>query len=237
MAAVLERRVDATTDLIPAKEFAKMVSDTHERESASNGPFVKAFAAGKLTREQLKRWGKEWYHYNMWMCPSFLGTPNLFRMQSKESFYTRVDNIEGEFGYKKWKAHPYLAADLPLSLGATMQEIEDYIPLPTTIFYARSNKGHEAGVVGAAAFMVEMDNQRCSSIVLDTLRTRYGISGEAADYFEVHKEADIEHSQEYLAVLADMCKTRADQESALRKGALSLRERCVCWNGWMALLQ
>jgi len=243
MAAVLEgdtaarlQRSTQGADLIPPKDFARMIHDTHARESASNTQFVKLFRDGKLTRAQLKHWGMEWYHYNMWMCPSFFATPNVLRGASKQAYYTRLDNIEGEFGFKKWKAHPYLAADLPIALGATMEEIEAYIPLPTTIFYARSNKGLEPGVLGAASFLIEFDNQRCSSIILEALEKHYGVGEEARHYFEVHKESDIEHSHEYIEVLVELCKTREDQELALRKGAHSLRERCVCWNGWMALL-
>lgn len=230
-------RVNLGEGLIPAKDFGRMLHEIHDRESSSHTDFVKAFAAGKLTREQLKRWGMEWYHYNMWMCPVFLASLNNLRNASKDAYYTRCDNVEGEIGFKKWKAHPYLAADLPLALGATMDEIEAYVPLPTTIFYARSNKGLEPGLLGCASFLIEFDNQRCSTIIREALLTHYpDLDEDASRYFEVHMEADIEHSAEYIDVMIEMCHTREDQEQALRKGAHSLRERRVCWNGWMQLL-
>lgn len=234
MTAVTEVRDD---ELLPAEEFSRRVFELHDEESASRGPFMRAFAAGEMPREALRRWSMEWYHYNMWMCPPFVASAQTYQGSTPTALFTRIDNIMGEIGYKQWKAHPYLAADLALELGATWEEIENYIPLPTTIFYMRSLLGALPTISGASSNIVEVDNQRCSGMIHDALRTHYGVSDDGARYFEVHRESDMEHTEELLVVLNQTCDTRQKQEDALRLGRQALRKRCLCFNGWLKLWQ
>jgi|SRR6185369_721908 len=224
------------SEMIKPAEFRSQVMKIQKDLTANNGPFMKSLCSGALPKEKVKLWAIEFFNFTRWMVTGCVTVPNAFHDRSEESLHAKLDNALGEFGFKEVNIHPFLALDLAYELGATWEEARDHIPLPTTIWYIRQRLGSKENALGAATNIIEADNQVTCSMVFDAMTTKYGVSAKAASYFDVHREADTDHTEEFLAILEEVCDTRVKQEEALAICRRTMLKRNVVFDGFMELV-
>ena len=168
---------------------------------------IRAIAEGRASREAIKRWAMEYYHY------SSIATPNAFVMLAnapdRQTYAAWGHNMAGELGYLEEPEHLVLLCELPSELGADNEQIASYVPLPATLgaaftvsyYFRRSfEEGIAAGVASENMAVEAME------VIYEGLKRHYAIDSR---FFKVHIVAEQEHAQMGLALLKKHAGTPA----------------------------
>jgi pyrroloquinoline-quinone synthase len=186
-------------------------------------PFYQRWTCGTLTREELRDYAAQYFHYAM-AFPTFISAMHA----QTEDIATRqllLENlIEEERGPEN---HPELWLRFCESLGLTRDEVKDGAPndatrtlIATMKSLAREGALHE-GL--ASLYAYESQIPAVAKAKIEGLAKNYGISAERdIAFFSVHMEADVAHSQTSREILRDLCDTPAKAEEAERAAKRTL---------------
>lgn len=165
--------------------------------------FYQAWSQGKLKKECLKEYAKQYYHH-VKAFPTYLSALHAHT----EDVQTRKDLlqnlIEEEAGHPN---HPELWKDFAISLGAAEDEIAQHLPCEEirVLIHCFRNICREGGVAEGLAALYAYESQIpaiCLSKI-EGLKTHYGICDPLQwRYFSVHIGADEEHSKVERQLLA-----------------------------------
>lgn len=174
-----------------------------EQNRILDHPFYRAWSMGTLSREALRQYARQYYHF-VQAFPTFLSathsnTPELgVRQELLENL------IEEERGDGN---HPGLWLRFAEALGISEQEVRTTPPLPETrdaIDTFRSitrNQPYFAGV--AALYAYESQIPEVARIKIEGLKKFYGMTDDKSlSFFTVHQEADVHHSTGERMILA-----------------------------------
>lgn len=171
--------------LTPSIDLVSAIEAEVQKRSLLQHPFYKAWSAGKLTKEQLAGYAKE-YYYAAKHVPRVMEAirGNLPKSVSPRTRETFAKQAEEE------REHIELWERFASSLGITEGELEAYEPTETVKEAVASiidaaEEGFEEGV--AAMYAFECDLPAISQSKIDGLRKFYGLKSEDAHaYFEEH---------------------------------------------------
>jgi len=185
-------------------EFLQRLDSVIAQNAMLNHPFYQTWSMGKLSREALREYAKQYYHF-VQAFPTFLSathanTPELSIRQ--ELLENLVEEERGEGN------HPGLWLRFAEALGVSEDEAKSTPLLPETretIETLRSitrNGSYLAGV--SALYAYESQIPEVARVKIDGLKQFYGITGERAlSFFTVHQEADVYHSAGEKKILAE----------------------------------
>jgi pyrroloquinoline-quinone synthase len=169
-------------------------------------PFYQRWTAGTLTREELRDYANQYFHYAM-AFPTFISAMH----QQTEDIAVRqmlLENlIEEERGAEN---HPELWLRFCESLGLDREEVKRGTAndatrnlCATMKSLARDGALHE-GL--AALYAYESQIPAVAKAKIEGLAKNYGISsGRDIAFFSVHMEADVLHSQTSRDLLRGLC--------------------------------
>lgn len=186
-------------------------------------PFYKAWAAGELTREDLRRYGQDYFHH-VRAFPSHL---QAFAARVKDDSLRRavLVNYEDEMGHDGARAHAELWMDFVEGMGGERggNGGNGHQPLPETgqlMEYFRFAACEGAPEEALAAFYAyESQVPRVSAEKARGLREMYGADEKTCEYFTVHTTADVYHSRIWKHQLAKLVAGNpAAAEKALNAG-------------------
>ncbi|MHA7647905.1 TenA family transcriptional regulator [Nitrosopumilus sp. S4] len=173
----------------------KQIDQMIEERSLLKHPFYQMWSDGKLTKESLAGYSKEYFQL-VKAVPSFM-TPiiekasdnhveELIENQKEESDHIKPwISFAGELGISEEELVQYTG------LSKTQQAVSDLNELMTTF---------EGGACAMYAF--EKEIPKISQTKLDGLAHFYGMSNdEATQYFKLHTEADIRHAASWQNIL------------------------------------
>jgi pyrroloquinoline-quinone synthase len=178
-------------------------------------PFYVAWTEGKLSRDHLKEYAKQYFHHVL-AFPTYISaihynTPHLAVRQEL------LENLIGE--ERGEKNHPALWRNFALALGATEAELEAGPLLDTTAnligtFRDRClNSPFYAGL--AALYAYESQVPEVAKVKIEGLQQFYGMSNPADyEFFTVHQEADIYHTEATVRLIEAHATTEAQQAEA-----------------------
>ena len=183
--------------------FLRALDEAIAANKMLNHPFYQTWSMGKLTREALREYAKQYYHF-VQAFPTFLSathanTPHLsVRQKLLENL------IEEERGNGN---HPGLWMKFAEALGVTQREVESAPLLLETeeaIATLRSITRDGSYLEGVSAlYAYESQIPEVAKVKIDGLRRHYGIDdGTALSFFSVHQEADVYHSAAERNILA-----------------------------------
>ena len=159
-------------------------------------PFYQAWNEGKLTKEMLKDYACQYYHF-VKEFPRMVSAvhSNTPALSAREPLLLNL--MDEELGAEN---HPELWMRFANALGATRQEVEATIPLPTTSGLVHTmmsfckNSTFQEGL--ASLYAYESQVPEVSRTKIEGLKNFYGISDpEVVKFFSVHQEADVHHSR------------------------------------------
>lgn len=167
-----------------------------EQQSMLKHPFYQAWSSGNLTKDMLKEYACQYYHFvkdfPRMVSAAHSNTPDIAVRQ--ELLMNLVDEEQG------MDNHPALWMRFANALGATTEEVEATSPLPTTTELVDTMMGlcrndtFQAGM--ASLYAYEAQIPEVSRVKIEGLKRFYGIEdADAIRFFSVHKEADIYHSR------------------------------------------
>ena len=175
-----------------------------EERSLLKHPFYQTWSDGKLTREALVGYSKEYYQL-VKAVPIFM---TQLMDHVPEHLYNELDfNQQEEFSHiKLWERFAN-------GLGVSSEELSSYEALHTTN-HAISGlhcimTSFSSG--SAAMYALEKEIPKISQIKLEGLAEFYGLTNEnVTRYFKEHMEADIRHAKSWRNIIEGL--TGNDQE-------------------------
>lgn len=180
-------------------------------------PFYVAWTEGKLTRDHLKQYAKQYFHHVL-AFPTYISavhynTPHLAVRQ--ELLDNLVSEEQGE------KNHPALWRNFALALGATATELETSEKLDSTTNLIDTfrqlclNSPFYAGL--AALHVYESQIPAVAAVKIDGLKQFYGMD-DPTDYefFSVHQVADVYHAESTAKLIEAYAVTEDEQAEVKR---------------------
>jgi len=165
-------------------------------------PFYKAWAAGELTREDLRHYGRE-YYLHVEAFPSYL---NEFASRSSEAPLRRavLANRDEEMGVHGSRSHAELWMDFVEGMGGDRINANTGLPEMKELVnwfnvVAREGASEEAL---AAFYAYESQVPRVAKEKARGLREMYGADEKTCAYFTLHTTADVYHSRVWRSQLA-----------------------------------
>jgi len=185
-------------------------------------PFYKAWAAGELTREDLREYACDYYHH-VEAFPSYLAALGI-RLDEGELRRAVLANMADEKGLEDAfgepsVAHSELWLDFAEGMGAR-RDRRGHQPAPEVrnliAFFQRIASEGTAEEALAAFYAYESQVPRVAQEKARGLREMYGANERACGYFTLHTTADIYHSNVWRSQLAKRLKKNpAATEKAL----------------------
>ena len=175
--------------------LSKRIDEMIEERSLLKHPFYQTWSDGKLTKEALAGYSKEYFQLVKavpeFMAPIIEKAPSSVVSELVENQQEESDHIKpwiafaGELGVSEEELISYNGTD------KTRKAVSDLTALMDTF---------EGGATAMYAF--EKEIPKISQTKLDGLAEFYGMtSHEATEYFKLHTEADIRHAASWRNIL------------------------------------
>jgi pyrroloquinoline-quinone synthase len=181
-------------------------------------PFYQAWSRGELSREDLCRYARDYYHH-VDSFPRYLAE-FARRLPSTELRQAVLTNLAEEIGGNGRPSHSELWMDFAKGVGARSPFLGDTpsaaIRTLITFFHRVAKTGTPAQAL-AAFYVYESQVPRVAQEKLRGLREYYGANESACRYFLVHTTEDVRHARvwkEQLEVVVGSSPTGA--EAALK---------------------
>jgi len=185
--------------------FKQNVNSIINSKSLLKHPFYVAWTEGKLSMEQLRQYAEQYFH-NVLAEPTYLSavhfnTPHFHTETNSGDISVRQEVLKNliseEYGEKN---HPALWKTFAFALGSSEKSLANATALPSTAKLVATfrdiclNQPFYAGLAAMHAF--ESQVPEIAAIKIDGLIRFYGIDNpDSYEFFTVHQEADIHHSQ------------------------------------------
>lgn len=183
-------------------------------------PFYKAWAAGTLTREDLAFYSTQYWR-QVEAFPGYLDSLSS-RMDEGPARVAVEENLADE----RDDDHPALWVRFAEALGRDRDALAATAAEPETsaCVDAFGAAAKDASVPFALGMLYAYESQtpEVAATKVTGLRDFYGVAGEAAEYFQLHGELDVEHSRELaecIAATATTDEARAEAVAGARAGA------------------
>ncbi len=175
--------------------ITKKIDEMIEERSLLKHPFYQTWSDGKLTKESLAGYSKEYFQL-VKEVPSFMAP--IIDKAPESVVKELVENQQEESDHIK----PWIA--FAGELGISEEELLSYSGLPKTRkAVSELNELMDTFEGGACAmYAFEKEIPKISQTKLDGLAEFYGMtSDEATEYFKLHTEADIRHAAAWRNIL------------------------------------
>ncbi|MGH9875353.1 MAG: CADD family putative folate metabolism protein [Pyrinomonadaceae bacterium] len=179
-------------------------------------PFYVAWTEGKLSKEVLAEYAKQYYAH-VRAFPTYVSGVHS-RCEDVAIRQQLLENlIEEERGEEN---HPELWLRFAEGLGVAREDVRAAELLPSTKDSVRrlqsltQNEDYREGLAALLAY--ESQIPEVAKTKREGLKNFYGIEDErSVSFFRVHESIDILHQQSEMQILAERCKTPADQDRAI----------------------
>jgi pyrroloquinoline-quinone synthase len=176
-------------------------------------PFYKAWAAGELTRDDLREYARDYYHHFV-AFPTYLAELSA-RLDESELRRAVLANLADENGGEDSSGRPSdrhsdlwldfvegMGADRDMCAHQPPVEVSDLIE-----FFHQTAKQASPAEALAAFYAYESQVPRVAQEKARGLREMYGASDKTCAYFTLHATADIHHSKIWRQQLAQSLET------------------------------
>ncbi len=198
-------------------DFAEALERAIDEWSLLKHPFYQSWNEGMLTRNALKQYACQYYHF-VKHFPRFLSATHMNTPEIRVRQEILKNLIDEEHGPDN---HPALWHRFAEATGASAQDIAQTEPLPETLalvntFFETCRNGPFLEGL-AALYAYESQVPEISRVKINGLRSFYGITDpHELRFFTVHMEADVEHSETELWIIETYAKTLAQQKGVLK---------------------
>ena len=188
-------------------------------------PFYQAWAAGQLTREDLREYARNYYHH-VEAFPTYLAELGI-RLDESDLRRAILANMADEKGLedafgKPAPAHSELWLDFAEGMGAR-RDMQSHTPVQevrelTAFFHQVASEGTPEEAL-AAFYAYESQVPRVAKEKARGLQEMYGADERTTTYFTLHTTADVFHSQVWRQQLAKRLESHPEAaEKALAAG-------------------
>jgi pyrroloquinoline-quinone synthase len=165
-------------------------------------PFYKAWAAGELTREDLQKYGQNYFHH-VNAFPEYL-QEFASRLPKSELQRAVLANHDDEMGLHGSRSHAELWLDFVEGMGgeraASAKPIAE-VDLLLQRFHSVATEGSSEEAF-ATFYAYESQVPRVAAEKARGLKAMYGADAKTCEYFNLHTTADVYHSRVWKQQLA-----------------------------------
>jgi len=166
-------------------------------------PFYKAWSAGKLTRDDLREYGQQYFqHVNAF--PEYL-QEFASRLPQGDTRRAVMANYDDEMGLHGSRPHSDLWLDFVEGMGGDRTGRPKRLPELDSLtqqFHAAANHGTPEEAL-ATFYAYESQVPRVAAEKARGLQQMYGVDAKTCDYFTLHTTADVYHSRVWKQQLAN----------------------------------
>ena len=199
-----------------SSDFQNALSEAVMQFSMLKHPFYVAWTEGKLSKEILVDYAKQYYAH-VRAFPTYVSAVHS-RCDDLALRQELLENlIEEERGTEN---HPELWLRFAEGLGASRDEVKSAELLPLTAASVERLKtltqsdDYRRGL--AALYAYESQIPEVARTKREGLKSFYGIDSErAVSFFRVHEDIDVLHQQTAKQILTDKCATAGEQLAAI----------------------
>jgi pyrroloquinoline-quinone synthase len=182
-------------------------------------PFYKAWAAGELTRKDLREYARNYFHH-VNAFPEYLREFSS-RLPQGELRRTVLTNMNDEMGLHGSRPHSELWLDFLEGIGGERTTVAKPIAEVEALrqqFHSAARQGTPEGAL-ATFYAYESQVPRVAAEKARGLREMYGADEKTCEYFTLHTTADVYHSRVWKQQLAEVVEGNpAAAERALNAG-------------------
>lgn len=199
-------------------------------------PFYVAWTEGKLSKEQLRGYAEQYFH-NVLAEPTYLSavhfnTPHFHSEANSGDISVRQEVLKNliseEHGEKN---HPALWKNFALALGSSDKDLARATAFPDTARLVSTfrdiclNQPFYAGLAAMHAFESQVPS--IAAVKIEGLVKFYGMDDPASyEFFSVHQEADVHHSQAEWTLIERFADTPEKQAEVV---AATMRACDALW--------
>ena len=184
-----------------------------EERSLLKHPFYQTWSDGKLTREALAGYSKEYYQ--------LVKAVPIFMTQLLDYVPDRLCN-ELDFNQQEEFSHISLWERFASGLGVSRKELTEYEGLYTTNHAISGMHSLMTSLVSGSTAMYALEKEipKISQIKLEGLAEFYGLTSEdVTKYFKEHMEADIRHTASWKKLIDSIA---SDEHEAMNVAESSI---------------
>jgi pyrroloquinoline-quinone synthase len=195
--------------------------------------FYKAWAAGRLTRSDLREYGRDYFHH-VEAFPTYLEEFGA-RVEDEQLRRAVQVNREDELGMDGARPHAELWLDFVEGMGGE-RDGAGHVPVPevaqlTNVFHSVAREGAPEEAL-ATFYAYESQVPRVAAEKARGLREMYGADEKTCGYFTLHTIADVYHSRIWRHQLAKIVAgNREAAERALKAGENTAKALWEALNG------
>ncbi|MFP5352237.1 MAG: iron-containing redox enzyme family protein [Actinomycetota bacterium] len=197
---------------MPAAELKRKLDEATKDHRILEHPFYKAWAAGTLTLEDLSHYSAQYWR-QVEAFPGYLESlgARLPEGSAKEIVAENLrDEVEGD--------HLGLWLDFANGVGASTEQVRATPGAAHTVECVEtfSNGMKTASLPFALGMLYAYESQTpgVAQTKISGLREHYGVDGKPLEYFELHGELDVEHSDDLARALETVLTDEASVEEA-----------------------
>jgi pyrroloquinoline-quinone synthase len=188
------------------KEFLSQLDERIQKFDLLCHPFYKAWAAGELSREDLRQYAEDYYHH-VQAFPGYLAQLGI-RLDDGDLRRAVLANMTDENGGESafgepGESHAEMWLDFVEGMGGRrvtarrpVKEVRDLVA-----WFQRTASEGTAEEALAAFYAYESQVPRIATEKDRGLRDLYGASAKTRSYFTLHTTADVYHSQVWRKLL------------------------------------
>ena len=198
------------------EDFLRGLDKVIEHHAMLKHPFYQSWAEGKLSKETLTKYAKQYYAH-VRSFPMYVSGVHSHCDDISTRQMLLENLIEEERGEDN---HPELWLRFAEALGVTRDEVQSAELLPSTrqsVETFRKLTQSDNYLEGVAAlYGYESQIPDVARTKREGLKKFYGLEdARAVSFFTAHEEADLVHRQAEREILARNCQAETDRESAI----------------------
>lgn len=209
--------------MLSVPEFRNKLEQTLHKRLTLDHPVLQEMAKPKKNLPLVRKMSLQAFH----LTRAFTGYIGILYYHCPIQKYRTalaVNLYEEETGaLSKTANHMELMKRFILALGITEEELENEVPLPTTIDLVEYRKqlceNPETLHMGAAAVMIASEGQSLETKAGKTkdqlIPEMYGLKAEDLAFFAVHAVEDVYHVGDGLDLVSELCTTEKMQNEAI----------------------
>ena len=188
-------------------------------------PFYQAWMEGTLPLEVLQNYAIQYYHH-VDRFPRYLGAIHS-QCENTVQRQKILENLNDEEGTKFGLSHPELWLQFAEGLGVKRADVlatkpGQAIQNVAATFFQNARSSFQEGI--GALYAYESQVPEIAESKIAGLKSQYGIhDAKTLEFFEVHRQADVEHRAVILAMLESLSpQEKLQAQDAAKAAALSL---------------
>jgi pyrroloquinoline quinone (PQQ) biosynthesis protein C len=220
-------------------ELQAFLADHHPK----NSRMIQAIVNGTASMEALQKFSKEFYAYSAFSVRPLAAL--VSNAPDDTSLYMMLQNFAGEAGLLNTPPHPVMYRDFAIATGVTEEELDNHIPLPSTLgaMFTLDHflRGPFDEAVAGFGFAIEGPAEEWGRMIHDGLKANYDFDERAMRFWVVHLEEDelgegleAQHGENARRLMQRFAST-AEQQARIAK--VYIRSALVFEHFWTGMDQ